>query len=424
MNNKLTRKWSVFILSVIGSLERFSFYGMRMLLIFYLFESGSIDFSSDSSMLVISLFALFIAVLPLPMGLLTDFIFKQERSVVIGSVISLIGYLALFIPNIYVIGFGLFLIAIGSSLVRPNTLILVGRLFDKRDGKRDLAFIFLMAGINFCTLISIFIVGYVGKKIGFNYGFGITALATLIYLILFLMFKNKIRYKEKDISELEEEIEDVDIMILDSELISKKSKPNFLIVLIFIFLLSIVYKEFYSAVSMSQLDSLLSFDNLILFGQEIRERNLYSFLSYFFIPGIFLTFIFLHIQKNGSTISRFGYGMIILGVASIFVYFTIDITKSQVMIYSMLPLILIAISEAIISVLGLSYLTRISKVKYSSTIYGGFLLFTYLIPKIINLFGFSIEEREYIIYTVLMFIIGILILLIRKHLIKYANGID
>ncbi|MGK0388552.1 MAG: dipeptide/tripeptide permease, partial [Maribacter sp.] len=97
MNNKLTRKWSVFILSVIGSLERFSFYGMRMLLIFYLFESGSIDFSSDSSMLVISLFALFIAVLPLPMGLLTDFIFKQERSVVIGSVISLIGYLALFI---------------------------------------------------------------------------------------------------------------------------------------------------------------------------------------------------------------------------------------------------------------------------------------------------------------------------------------
>lgn len=197
MNNKLTRKWSVFILSVIGSLERFSFYGMRMLLIFYLFESGSIDFSSDSSMLVISLFALFIAVLPLPMGLLTDFIFKQERSVVIGSVISLIGYLALFIPNIYVIGFGLFLIAIGSSLVRPNTLILVGRLFDKRDGKRDLAFIFLMAGINFCTLISIFIVGYVGEKIGLNYGFGITALATLIYLIIFLMFKTKFDIKKK-----------------------------------------------------------------------------------------------------------------------------------------------------------------------------------------------------------------------------------
>ena len=426
MNNKLNRKSSVVILSVIGSLERFSFYGMRMLVIYYILDSGIVDFSRDTSTWIISSLALFIAVLPFPMGLLTDFVFKQEKGVAIGSVISLIGYLTLFIPNIYIIGFALFLIAVGSSLVRPNVLILIGRLFDKRDGKRDLAFIFLMAGINFCAFISIMIVGYVGEEIGWNYGFGITALATLIYLILFLVFKNKIEYKEKDISELKEEIEDVDVTVLDAELITNKLelKPNFLIAFIFISLFSIIYKNCYSVVSNYQFNVLLLFDNLIFFGKEITERTLPTFINYFALLAMPMLFVFLYIQKKGSTISRFGYAMLVLGIASVFVYFTIDINENQVLMYSVLPLILMAISESVISIIGISYLTRISKVKYSSTIYGGFLFITFLFSRMISLLEFNIGDRGYIIYTVFIFVIGILILLIRKHLIKYANGID
>lgn len=426
LENEISRKSSVIILSMIEMLERVSYYGMRALLILYMVNSEGLNISTETGMSIYGYFTILIAVLPFPLGLITDFTFKQEKGVIIGAIISLMGYLALLAGNIYVIGFALLLIAIGSSLVKPNLSILIGRLFIKEENKRDLAFIILFTFINFGAFISIVIVGYIGQTFGWLYGFSLTAFATLLYLLIFIATKNKFKYRETDMVETNHSISktDKEDAVLDYP-DSKNTTYNNSFTLIFLMtLISIIYSICYGVFNNHQYELLSEFEYLSLFGNEISKNILYSFNSYFSIFTMVILFIIWYIKGVGSTISKLGYGMLILGLASILIIYTIDIPENLVMLYSLMPFSLIAIAETFIAPIVISYITRLSSVKYSSTIYGLFILLSFAIPAVIEWLPTNPPVYQIEYFTFLAFAIGLTLLLFRKKLLILSNGID
>ena len=187
--------------------ERFSYYGMRALLVYYLtdrlllsghaervaglgtlkamFEwfSGPLDVEPFASLIYGSYTSL-VYLTPIAGGLLADRVLGQRRTVVIGAVLMAIGHFlmafeALLLPAL------LFLI-LGNGAFKPNISTQVGELYAEGDPRRDRAFSIFYFGINFGAMLSPWICGTLGENVGFHYGFAAAGIGMLIGLAIYL----------------------------------------------------------------------------------------------------------------------------------------------------------------------------------------------------------------------------------------------
>lgn len=171
--------------------ERFSYYGIRPLLILYmaaLVSDGGLGLDRPTASAIVGLFAGSMYLMTILGGWVADHWLGQARSVWYGSIIIALGHLsialtALFSPFFFY--FGLVLIVLGSGLFKTCISVIVGTLYQAQDTRRDAGFSIFYMGINLGSVIAPLLTGLLVKDYGWHLGFGIGGVGMLIALMIF-----------------------------------------------------------------------------------------------------------------------------------------------------------------------------------------------------------------------------------------------
>ncbi|HMC62288.1 MAG TPA: peptide MFS transporter [Candidatus Solibacter sp.] len=170
--------------------ERFSYYGMRAILILFLthkIAEGGLGFSDSKAGAVYGLYTAMVYLLCLGGGWVADRITGQRRAVFIGGVCIAAGEFCLVVPSEASFYLGLVLLMIGTGMLKGNVSTIVGQLYKAGDPRRDSGFSLFYMGINLGALISPIICGYVGERISWRLGFGVAGLGMLLGLIQYVL---------------------------------------------------------------------------------------------------------------------------------------------------------------------------------------------------------------------------------------------
>src|SRR5688572_21038098 len=175
--------------------ERFSFYGMRALLILYLTKHWL--FSDERSSIIYGAYTALVYITPVLGGYLADRYLGQRKAVLFGAVLLTFGhFLMAFEGNggqndstINVFWLALSFLIVGSGFLKANISVIVGQLYPRTDVRRDGAYTIFYMGINLGAAIGTLIAGYLGQTYGWSYGFGAAGLGMLLGLIVFIWGK-------------------------------------------------------------------------------------------------------------------------------------------------------------------------------------------------------------------------------------------
>jgi POT family proton-dependent oligopeptide transporter len=155
--------------------ERFSYYGMRALLILFMTATaanGGLGFDVMKAGAIYGLYTSMVYMTGLPGGWIADRFLGQRRAVLLGGIIIALGSFCLAIHDVTTFYFGLAFIVAGSGLLKPNVSSMVGNLYSEQDRRRDAGFSIFYMGINLGATIAPLICGYIGQKIDWHWGFG------------------------------------------------------------------------------------------------------------------------------------------------------------------------------------------------------------------------------------------------------------
>ncbi|WP_414043765.1 peptide MFS transporter [Macrococcus sp. EM39E] len=174
--------------------ERFSYYGMKAILLFYLYYSvnkGGFGLEEGFAMQIVSIYGALIYMSGVIGGWLADRFIGTRKAILYGAILIMIGHILLSLPNNFTLLLvALLFIILGTGLLKPNISTNVGELYDKNDPKVDSAFTLFVMSINMGALISPLIVGWLQANVGFHYGFAVAAVGMFFGLIVF-MFRSK-----------------------------------------------------------------------------------------------------------------------------------------------------------------------------------------------------------------------------------------
>ncbi|MGX7925044.1 peptide MFS transporter [Tsuneonella sp. HG094] len=176
--------------------ERFSYYGMRALLIFYLTKHWL--FSDGKSTLIYGAYTSLVYITPLLGGYLADRYLGQRKAVLFGGLLLAAGHSLMAVegvggqsdPTINVFWAALAFIIVGSGFLKANISVMVGQLYKLTDIRRDGAYTIFYMGINLGAAVGTILVGYLGETIGWGYGFGLAGIGMLVGLVVFVLGKS------------------------------------------------------------------------------------------------------------------------------------------------------------------------------------------------------------------------------------------
>lgn len=395
------------ILSIVSLLERLSYYGSRAILVLFALDTEGLNIERDQYYEYFATFSTLILITPIFTGLLVDKQLGQKRAIFLGGLLSLAGYCLLITQHSLMTVASIFLILIGTSLVKPSTTILIGRQFLKEDRNRTLAYILFFFGINLGAFIGIAGIGYVGEIYSWNYGFMIAAASTLLYILVFHFTEDKIK-----------EIETNNIRINNFKL-----NLNYTLLIIpFLILLNVIYRQSYDAEHIDLIVHLSDSDDRTLLSFEIMNSLLSGITSFWSFPLTIGLFVYWKLVGVSDFFKSIVFSLIVLIVAILSSMLIKNIESNQVLEYSLLAFALYAIVEVLMSSIIVSYLTRIIDTSYSNTIYSCYYLLVYLVS-----FGFSyIIITKYQTVQIVTTLLFTLLLLIgfRKQIRKLTNGIN
>lgn len=193
--------------------ERFSYYGMRALLVLFLTAAlldGGYGWEEKNALELYALYTGLVYFTPLIGGFLADKFLGYKRAVVIGAFVMAAGhgFMALEIPIFFYAG--LTCLILGNGLFKPNISSMVGQLYEGEEEKKDGAYTIFYMGINAGAFLGILLCGYIGEKIGWSYGFGLAMIFMVAGAIQFWLsgkIFGKIGQKpEKSLEEVSEEL--------------------------------------------------------------------------------------------------------------------------------------------------------------------------------------------------------------------------
>ncbi len=167
--------------------ERFSYYGMRALLLLFMVaavEEGGMGLDEKTGGAVYGLYTMFVYLLALPGGWLADKFFGLRKSVFYGGCLITLGHFCLAFPFTQTFFIGLLLIVMGTGLLKPNISSLVGELYSSTDqARRDSGFSIFYMGINIGATFAPIITSYLGENINWHYGFAAAGIGMLFGVI-------------------------------------------------------------------------------------------------------------------------------------------------------------------------------------------------------------------------------------------------
>lgn len=175
--------------------ERFSYYGMKAILVYYMYyelSRGGLGMQESMALAIMSIYGSLVYMSGIIGGWLADRMFGASKAVFYGGILIMLGHIALAIPGSMSLFFvSMVLIVLGTGLLKPNVSSMVGELYSEHDRRRDAGFSIFYMGINLGSFLAPLIVGTVGMNYNFHLGFGIAAVGMFLGLVIFLLTKNK-----------------------------------------------------------------------------------------------------------------------------------------------------------------------------------------------------------------------------------------
>ncbi len=452
----------LYILFLTEMWERFSYYGMRALLVLYMTTSAlgddargaGLGWTSKEALALYGWYTMLVYVMSIPGGMIADKLIGQKRAVLFGAILLCFGHGVLVLTDIWAFYTGLGLVILGVGLLKPNVSTMVGGLYGEGDIRRDKGFSIFYIGINLGALLSTMLVGLVVAQWGWHAGFGLAGIVMVLGLTNYLYGQKYLTHVGNFVPSTGDENE-----ISYSQLYSKlfSSPPQLLFAgvlfaasvfgwyklgwgygLLFLFLTAIVsllmmiYKELDSQVFRDRfLVLLLSFimvvifwgafeqagglmnlyteskTNRVLFGWEIPTVMFQSLNAGFIVLfAAFIASIWAKRKlkgKEASSLFKMAVGIIIMGFGFLFMVFAaleFEKSGSSSMMWLVLAYLFHTIGELCISPVALSFITKLAPVKYASLMMGVYFAATGLGNKVAGIVGESASDfGEYAIFS-------------------------
>jgi proton-dependent oligopeptide transporter, POT family len=446
--------------------ERFSYYGMRAILILYmtkLWIENGLNIPESSATLIYGFFTGFVYFTPIIGGWIADRFIGQRNAITIGGITMFIGQLVLFSMNTHVgLAIGLVLLIIGNGFFKPNISTLVGRLYREGDARRDSAFSIFYMGINMGALIAPFVIALLcnswfatkvfddnGKELigyGYKYGFLAAAIGMAFGQIIFNLLSKKYlleigtKPSKESRKPQTQEIDGVTSNVPKTPL-TKIEKERIAVIFILTFFVIFFWAGFEQAGSSMTLYT-DKYINRSLFGMTI-PTELFQAVNPLFIVLLAPIFAWFWNSKYGSRLTtpvKMSLGMILLGIGFLFMLFASTgvvatgkgdaevVSQKAALIWLVMTYFFHTIGELCLSPVGLSVVTKLAPVKLASMLMGVWMLSTF-VANIVGGFIASVVESlgaGTIFASIALFVIGLglLMLLLAKKLSKMMHGVN
>ena len=417
--------------------ERFSYYGMRAILVLYLVAESTADainpglnWETGEALALYGTYTMLVYVASIPGGWIADNILGQKKSVLYGGILLVFGHTILAVEQMWAFYTGLGLIIAGVGMLKPNISSMVGGLYAKGDVRRDKGFIIFYIGINIGAFLSSLIVGYVGETYGWHFGFGLAGIGMTLGLIQYM-------YGQKYLSQVGNFIGDKNSS--EGEGVLKKPltliEKDRLVVLFLSFILVIVFWG-----AFEQAGGLMN-----IYASEKTDRILMGWLvpaSWFqSLNAMFIIFLGTTVAmywakrklKNqlSSSLFKMIIGLIIMGTGFFFMSAAatqFESEGSSAMYWLVLAYLFHTIGELCISPVALSFITKLAPLKYASLTMGVYFAMTGFGNKLAGLLGEASQSMgEFTIFTgiaIFCVVFGCLVLLFRTKLENLTHGAE
>ncbi len=415
--------------------ERFSYYGMRAILVLYLVAEATADnpglgWSNGEALSLYGTYTMLVYVASIPGGIIADKLLGQRKSVLLGGLLLVAGHSILAIEQLWAFYSGLGLIISGVGMLKPNISTMVGGLYKKGDIRRDKGFTIFYIGINVGAFLSSLIVGYVGEVYGWHYGFGLAGIGMALGLIQYVVGQKHLKHVGNYLGSSKNEEEKA---AMKAPL--TKIEKDRIVVLFISFLLVIVFWGAFEQAG--GLMNIYAKDNTnrMLMGFEVPASWFQSLNAMFIIfLGTTVAAYWANRKLKGklsTSLFKMILGLIIMGTGFFFMSAAssqFESTGSSAMFWLVLAYLFHTIGELCISPVALSYITKLAPVKYASIMMGVYFAMTGFGNKLAGLLGEASEKLgEFTIFTGIAgfcVVFGILIMIFRKKLEYLTHGAE
>lgn len=367
----------LFVLFFTEMWERFSYYGMRALLVLYICSTqtdGGLGWTKSEALELYGWYTMLVYVMSIPGGIIADRMLGQKKSVLYGAIILCLGHGVLAIEALWAFYTGLGLIILGVGMLKPNISTMVGGLYKQGDLRRDKGFTIFYIGINIGAFLSAIIVGAVGETYGWHYGFGLAGIGMLFGLMVYIWGQKHLEHVGNFLGKSENEEEKA----LLNKPLTKIEKDRMIVLLISFLIIIVFWGAFEQAGGLLNIYANEKIDRSI-FGWEMPVTWFQSFNALFIIVfGTSVAAFWANRKLKGketSTLLKMGIGTIIMGLG--FLLMVGASKEASAMEFGTASFwwltfayLLHTIGELCASPTALSFITKLAPVKYASIMMG------------------------------------------------------
>ena len=180
----------LFVLFFTEMWERFSYYGMRAILVIFL--TGAVigdnpgwEWSTSAALSLLGTYAMLVYLTPLIGGWLADNKIGYRMAVVIGALLMTLGHASMAVETPASLYIGIALLILGNGFFKPNMTSIISKMYDGHDDKKDGAYNIFYMGVNAGAFLGIMLCGWVGEKVGWSFGFGLAGIFMLLGMLQF-----------------------------------------------------------------------------------------------------------------------------------------------------------------------------------------------------------------------------------------------
>ena len=413
--------------------ERFSYYGMRAILVLYLISetrgaNPGLGWADGDALALYGWYTMMVYVMSVPGGYIADKFLGQKRSVLIGGFLLLIGHSTLAIEQMWAFYTGLVFIVLGVGMLKPNISTMVGGLYKQGDIRRDQGFTIFYIGINVGAFLSSLIVGYVGEVHGWHYGFGLAGIGMGLGLLQYVF---GLKYLSQVGNYLGDSKDNTEVMKAP---LTKVEKDRVGVLLISFLLVILFWGAFEQAGGLMNIYTMENTDRLI--GDWLVPASWFQSINAMFIIffGTSVALFWANRKLKGkvsSSLFKMIVGLIIMGVGFFFMSGATaqyESTGSSAMYWLVFAYLFHTIGELCLSPVALSFVTKLAPVKYASIMMGIYFAMTGFGSKLAGLLGeWSSTLGEFTIFTGIALTcvtIGVIVLILRPKLEALTHGVE
>lgn len=415
--------------------ERFSYYGMRAILVLYLVAQSSdvnagLGWTNGEALALYGWYTMLVYVASIPGGWIADKFLGQKKSVLYGGILLVAGHSILAVELMWAFYTGLGLIIAGVGMLKPNISTMVGGLYKQGDIRRDKGFTIFYIGINIGAFLASLIVGYVGEVHGWHYGFGLAGIGMALGLIQYLAGQKHLKHVGNYLGSSEDS-EEKEAM---KRPLTKFEKDRVIVLFISFMLVIVFWGAFEQAGGLMNIYAKEN-TNRMLLGWEIPASWFQSLNAMFIIfLGTTVAAYWANRKLKGklsTSLFKMIVGLIIMGTGFFFMSAAstqFENTGSSAMYWLVLAYLFHTVGELCISPVALSYITKLAPIKYASLMMGVYFAMTGFGNKLAGLLGEASEKMgEFTIFTgiaVFCVLFGFMVMLFRKKLEVLTHGVE